>query len=414
MNDGDTVRTGEALPEFPVARECPFHPPAGYEELRTRGAVTKVRLPGGRTAWAVTGHAEARALLADPTMSSDHHRPNFPFAEPAMAALKDRSAGLPVGALVRTDPPEHTTQRRMLIPSFTVRRNAALRPDIQRIVDERLDAMLDHGSPADLVSAFALPVASGTICELLGVPYEDHDFFEEQARRRFTPGQVVDAFTALADYLDGLIRAKEKSPGDGLLDDLVTEQVVPGRLERSELVRYAMTLLLAGHDTSAHMIALSVLTLLEHPAQLAALRAEPELLPGAIEELLRYLSIIGSLARVATRDIEIGGRLIRAGDGVLIASGAVNYDAAHFDHPRELDVRRSARNHVAFGYGVHQCIGQNLARVEMDVALRTLFERVPSLRLAVPAEEVPVKQGLFFGLEELMVAWDGSGEGPQT
>ncbi|MFG2224942.1 cytochrome P450 [Streptomyces sp. NPDC048644] len=397
--------TSNGLPEFPLTRECPFQQPSGYAELRDRGPVTEVRLAGGRTAWAVTGHAEARKLLADPAMSSDHHRPNFPLAEPAMAALKNKDIGLLVGALVRTDPPEHTAQRRMLIPSFTVRRCAALRPNIQRIVDARLAAMLAQGPPADLVSAFALPVASGTICELLGVPYEDHDFFEEQARRRFAPGQVVDAFTALADYLERLIQGKEKSPGDGLLDELVVEQVLPGRLARAELVRYAMSLLLAGHDTSANMIALSVLALLEHPEQLAALREDPALLPGAIEELLRYLSIIGSLARVATKDIEVGGRRIRAGDGVLIAGGAVNHDPSQFHRPQELNVHRSARNHVAFGYGVHQCIGQNLARVEMETALRTLFARIPTLRLAVPADEVPMNQGLFFGIGELRVTW---------
>lgn len=393
------------LSDFPLTRECPFHPPSGYDELRARGPVTEVRLVGGRTAWAVTGHAEARELLADPSMSSDHHRPNFPHVVPALAAVKDQRSKRALGALIRTDPPEHTAQRRLLIPSFTVRRCAGLRPNIQRIVDERLEAMLDRGSPADLVSAFALPVASGTICELLGVPYQDHDFFEEQARRRFLPDQVDEAFTALIGYLDELIREKEKSPGAGLLDDLVVQHVLPGTLERSELVRYALPLLLAGHDTAANMIALSVLSLLEHPDQLAALRPDPALFPGAVEELLRYLSIVGSLARVATKDHEIGGRHIRAGDGVLIAVGAVNYDEVQFERPRELDVHRSARNHIAFGYGVHQCIGQNLARVEMETALRTLFERVPTLGLAVPAERVPMKQGLLFGLDELMVTW---------
>ncbi|GAA4798411.1 cytochrome P450 [Streptomyces ziwulingensis] len=402
---GHEDETAPALPEFPLTRRCPYRPPSGYDELRARGPVTEVRLPGGRTAWAVTGHAEARRLLADPALSSDHHRPNFPLVQPAMAALKDKDIGLLVGALVRTDPPEHTRQRRMLMSSFTVRRCAALGANIQRLVDERLDAMLAQGPPTDLVTSFALPVASGTICELLGVPYADHAFFEEQARRRFLPGQVVNAFTALADYLDLLIRDKERSPGDGLLDDLVIEQVLPGRLERTELVRYAMSLLLAGHDTSANMIALSVLTLLEHPRQLAALRTDPELFPGAVEELLRYLSIIGSLARVATEDIEIGGRHIRAGDGVLVAGGAANHDATQFERPEELDVHRSARNHIAFGYGMHQCIGQNLARVEMDTALRTLFPRVPTLRLAVPADEVPMNQGLFFGIAELKLTW---------
>ncbi|MFF3754694.1 cytochrome P450 [Streptomyces sp. NPDC002018] len=408
-NDGAAepeAGAADDLPEFPLTRECPFHPPSGYDELRARGPVTEVRLFGGRTAWAVTGYAEARHVLADLAMSSDHHRPGFPHVAPALAAVKDQRSKRALGALTRTDPPEHSKQRRMLIPSFTARRNAALRPSIQRIVDARLEAMLAQGPSADLVSAFALPVASGTICELLGVPYQDHDFFEEQARRRLIPEQVDDAFTALIGYLDKLIENKERSPGDGLLDDLVVEQVLPGRLERSELVRYALPLLLAGHDTSANMIALSVLALLEQPEQLAALRTDPSLFPGAVEELLRYLSIVGSLARVATQDIEVGGRRIRAGDGVLIAGGAANYDETQFDRPRELDVRRADRHHLAFGYGLHQCIGQNLARTELEVALRTLFDRVPTLRLAVPAEDVPMKQGLFFGLEDLMVAWD--------
>jgi pentalenic acid synthase len=254
------------------------------------------------------------------------------------------------------------------------------------------------------VASFALPVPSMVICELLGVPYEDHEFFEEQSRRRLDPAHE-DAFGNLHDYLDQLIQNKQRHPGAGLLDDLLASQVFPGHLDRAELVSFALVLLLAGHDTTANMLALGTFALLEHPEQLAAIRADRSLWRPAVEELLRYMTIVNGSPRVATEDIEIAGQMIKAGEGVLLSNGAANHDDALVERPDEFDVHRSARHHLGFGYGIHQCLGQNLARVEMEIAFGTLFDLLPNLRLAVPAHEIPAQQGLLAGVAELPVTW---------
>lgn len=297
----------------------------------------------------------------------------------------------------------------MLIPSFSVKRITSLRPEIHRIVDGLLDRMLEQGPPAELVSAFALPVPSMVICSLLGVPYADHEFFEEESRRILrgrTAEEAEDARLRLEEYCAGLIAAKQKNPGDGLLDELIEERLRTGSLTHEELVGLAMILLVAGHETTANMISLGTFTLLEHPEQLDRLKAEEDLMPAAIEELMRFLSIADGVLRVAKEDIEIGGQIIRADDGVLLPTSLINRDDTVYPSPDELDLDRSARHHVAFGFGIHQCLGQNLARAEMEIALRSLFTRIPELRLAVPAAEIPFKPGdTLQGMIELPLAW---------
>lgn len=385
-------------------RTCPYHPPAGYQPLREAGPLAHVALYDGRRVWAVTRHTEARALLSDPRLSSDRQNPAFPAPFARFAALQQVRS-----PLIGVDDPEHNTQRRMLIPSFSVKRIAALRPQIQQIVDALLDRMLAQGPPAELVSAFALPVPSMVICSLLGVPYSDHEFFEEASRRLLrsrTAEEAENARVGLEDYFDELIAHKEKTPGEGLLDELVHDELRTGALDREDLARLAMILLVAGHETTANMISLGTFTLLEHPGQLARLKAEEGLLPAAVEELLRFLSIADGLLRVAAADIEIGGQVIRADDGVLFPTSLINRDDGAYPAPDELDLGRSARHHVAFGFGIHQCLGQNLARAEMEVALRSLFARIPDLRLAVPAAEIPFKAGdTLQGMIELPLAW---------
>ncbi|MFI1968972.1 cytochrome P450 [Streptomyces cinnamoneus] len=400
----DTPSTAPSAPAFPQDRGCPYHPPAQYPELAARGPVGRMTLYDGREVWAVTGHAEARALLADPRLSSDRQNPSFPVVVPR---VEDQAAvGIP---LLGVDDPEHARQRRMLIPRFSLKRVAAMRPRIQETVDGLIDAMLDEGPEAELVSAFALPVPSMVICQLLGVPYADHEFFEAQSRALLaseTADEAAVARESLKAYLHRLVDAKEAHPGDGLLDELIADRLADGQLDRDELVMLVLVLLVAGHETTANMIALGTFTLLEHPAQLAALTAEPGLMPGAVEELLRYLSIADGMVRLATEDIELGGHTIRAGDGVLLPTSVINRDSGAYEQPDALDVRRVARHHVAFGYGVHQCLGQNLARAEMEIALTTLFARIPTLRLAVAPDEVPVKPGSTLqGLYALPVTW---------
>ncbi|MFJ6748951.1 cytochrome P450 [Streptomyces sp. NPDC091266] len=389
---------------FPQDRSCPYHPPTAYEPLRESGPLSHVTFYDGRKVWAVTGHAEARALLSDQRLSSDRQNPAFPIPIERFAAIRRLKA-----PLIGVDDPEHNAQRRMLIPSFSVKRIGAMRPQIQRIVDDLLDRMLAQGPPTELVSAFALPVPSMVICALLGVPYADHEFFEERSRRILRARTADEAETArieLEDYLGELIARKEKDRGDGLLDDLIADQLRAGSLEREELVRMAMILLVAGHETTANMISLGTFALLEHPDQLAQLRAEESLMPAAVEELLRFLSIADGMLRVAKEDIEIGGRTIRADDGVVFSTSLINRDGTAYPAPDELDLDRSARHHVAFGFGIHQCLGQNLARAEMEIALRSLFARIPGLRLAVPAAEIPFKPGdTLQGMIELPLAW---------
>ncbi|MFI0790579.1 cytochrome P450 [Streptomyces lydicus] len=393
----------EAIPYF-QDRTCPYHPPAGYRPLREAGPLAHVTFYDGRKVWAVTGHAEARALLSDQRLSADRQNPAFPIPVERLAAIRRMRT-----PLIGVDDPEHNTQRRMLIPSFSTKRVAALRPEIQRIVDELLDRMLAQGPPAELVSAFALPVPSMVICSLLGVPYADHEFFEEESRRLLrgrSADEAEDARIALEEYFTGLIAHKEKEPGDGLLDELITDRLRTGALEHEELARLAMILLVAGHETTANMISLGTFTLLEHPEQLTRLKAEDSLVPAAVEELLRFLSIADGMLRVAKEDIEIGGSVIRADDGVLFPTSLINRDDTAYPSPDRLDLGRSARHHVAFGFGIHQCLGQNLARAEMEIALRSLFTRIPDLRLAVPAAEIPFKPGdTLQGMIELPLAW---------
>ncbi|MFF0476309.1 cytochrome P450 [Streptomyces sp. NPDC004284] len=390
---------------FPQDRTCPYHPPAAYPRTEEERPLSRVTLWDGQQVWFVTGHAAARALLADRRLSSDSTRDGFPMpTERATATRRNRRA-----ALLGWDDPEHNAQRRMLIPSFTLKRAESLRPRIQETVDRLLDAMEAQGPPAELVSAFALPVPSIVICDLLGVPYADHDFFEEQSRRLLrgpTGADTQDALAQLEGYLGDLIDRKRLKRGEGVLDDLVARASEDDGPGRQELVQFASILLIAGHETTANMISLGTYTLLRHPERLAELRADPGLVPAAVEELLRFLSIADGLLRIACEDIEVAGTVIRAGEGVVFSTSVINRDASAYSDPDSLDWERSARHHVAFGFGIHQCLGQNLARAELEIALGTLLRRLPGLRLAVPAEEIPFKPGdTIQGMLELPVTW---------
>ncbi|WP_411102786.1 cytochrome P450 [Streptomyces sp. cmx-4-9] len=389
---------------FPQDRTCPYHPPAAYDPLREGRPLTRVTLFDGRSVWVVTGHAEARALLSDGRLSSDRRHTAFPTPSPRFKGLSDRRP-----ALLGVDDPAHHVQRRMLIPGFTLKQTNALRPRIQQTVDGLIDAMLAKGSTAELVGDFALPVPSMVICALLGVPYEDHAFFEGQSRRLLRgpeAADVEDALQRLDAYFVELIARKRRSPGEGILDDLIAQRLLTGEIDIEELVAMATILLVAGHETTANMISLGTFTLLRHPERLAELRADPSLLPAAVEELMRFLSIADGMLRVATEDIQTGGVTIRADDGVVFSTSVINRDGAVFAEPDALDWHRPARHHLAFGFGIHQCLGQNLARAELEIALGTLFARLPGLRLAAEPDRIPFKPGdTIQGLIELPVAW---------
>jgi cytochrome P450 len=398
---------GTPAPEFPMDRAdgCPFDPPPRLRTLQQDAPLAKVRIWDGSTPWLVTRYAEQRALLADHRVSADQTRPGYPSSAPI---TRDEDS---IGFIVMDDP-EHARFRRMVTAPFAIKRVEAMRPAVQRIVDGLIDDLLAGPNPVDLVRTFALPVPSLVICELLGVPYADHDFFQSHSSnlisRSVAPEARNDAFRALHGYLDELIGRKATEPADDLMSGL-TVRIAAGELNRSQAAGMGVLLLLAGHETTANMIALGTLALLENPEQMTLLRKsdDPRLVAGAVEELLRYLNIThNGRRRVALADIEIAGQTIRAGDGIIMANDIGNRDPAVFDEPDRLDLRRDARRHVAFGFGVHQCLGQPLARLELEVVYRTLYRRVPDLRLAVDFEEIPFKHdGFVYGVYELPVTW---------
>ncbi|MEU7082681.1 cytochrome P450 [Streptomyces sp. NPDC046409] len=404
-----TVRTGGAhapsAPEFPMPRAegCPFDPPPALKKEQEQGPLRKVRLWDGTTPWLVTRYADQRALLADPRTSADITRPGYPSSAPVRGSSF---------SFILMDDPEHARQRRMVTAPFTIKRVEAMRPAVQKIVDGLIDDMLAGPPRADLVQAFALPVPSLVICELLGVPYADHDFFQENSKilisRSAAPEERAAAHAKLIGYLDELMGHKIARPADDLLSGLGT-RVEAGELSRREAAEMGVLLLIAGHETTANMIALGTLALLEHPDQLALLRDsdDPKAVAGAVEELLRYLNIThGGRRRVAVEDIAIGGEVIRAGEGIIVPNDIGNRDPEVFADPDRLDLGRDARRHVAFGFGVHQCLGQPLARMELQVVYSTLYRRIPTLRLDAGLEDLSFKHdGAVYGVYELPVAW---------
>jgi cytochrome P450 len=394
--------------QFPLVRECPYAPPVEYAQIREEEPITTVGLPNGREARVVTKHEHVRQVLNDPSFSADRFHPDFPNFAPAGQTIQRDDAAR---NMLMMDPPEHGPARRAVLGEFTVRQIAALRPRMQQIVDERLDVMLAGPRPADLVEALSLPVPSMVICELLGVPYADHAFFQANTaamiKRETTPDDRRAAFERIRTYLDELIAAKEADPPDDLLGRQIRKRRDEGTYERRPLVSLGFLLLVAGHETTANMISLGTLALLDNPAQLDALRADPARTLGAVEEMLRYFTIVDTVvARLCIADTEVGGVTIRAGEGVLTLGQAANRDPDAFDQPDDFDIDRPARHHVAFGFGPHQCLGQNLARVELQIVFDTLLRRVPTLRLAVPVDELPFKSdAAIYGIYHMPVTW---------
>ncbi|GAA1229249.1 cytochrome P450 [Pseudonocardia alaniniphila] len=389
---------------FPATRgRCPFAPPTEVDHMRRESPVQRVTLWDGSKAWLVTGHAEVRDVLRDPTFSSEPHHPGFPWIN---QGLKSQNTGN-VPSFIRMDGDRHARLRRILAEDFTPRRAEALRPEIQQAVHECLDHIIEQSSPVDLMTALALPVPSLIICRLLGARYEDHQFFQERAGKLLQtfaePGELEQANHELLGYLSALADSKRAEPDHSIVSRLVSS----GELADSEIARQCMFLLIAGHETTANQITMSTLALLRAPDQLAMLRAQPELIRSTVEELLRYATIVHSGApRVATRDVRVGEEIIQSGDGVLCVLDAANHDERAFDAPGELDITRRGQPHVAFGFGTHQCLGQHLARVELHVVLETLLQRLPQLRLGVPFEQLRFKEdGAVYGVRQLPVHW---------
>jgi cytochrome P450 len=392
---------------LPVERQpgCPFDPPKELIEAREHGPISRFPFPDGHQGWLVTGYDLVRSVLADPRFSSRkelmRHHPTIDYGDIEVPPA-------PPGEFLLMDDPQHSRYRKPLVGKFTVRRMRLLTERIEEVTAEHLDAMEQSGPTADLVTAFAKPVPAIMICELLGVPYEDRGLFQENIDTFIGGKEVSDeelfaAYTATQAYLAELVAAKRANPTDDVLSDLTDSD-----LTDEELQGMALILLAAGLDTTANMLALGTFALLQNPEQLAALRADPALTDQAVEELLRYLSVAKGFQRVALEDIELGGHAIEAGTTVLLSYNTANRDPERFTDPHVLDLRRRDGGHLAFGHGIHQCLGQQLARVEMRVAVTALLDRFPTLRLAVPAEEVVLRPGHadIYGVKSLPVTWD--------
>ncbi|MET8681529.1 cytochrome P450 [Streptomyces sp. NPDC004647] len=408
MTDTASAESTAALPSFPMERKCPYSPPPAYAEMRAHNPVTKVKLAlSGREVWVVTRQEDVRRVLTSSEMSSSVKLPGYPLQFPVPDEVL-QTMELP---LVAMDPPDHTVRRRAIIPELTVKRMQALRPRIQEIVDEHIDAMLAQGGPVDLVEALAIPVPSLLFCELMGVPHQDtttfRAFAEKTVKSDVSPEEVAAATAEMDAYLDKLVAEKTENGSDDLLGRIIERNREERTLEHGDIVALGRMLLFGGFDTITNMIALGTATLLGHPEQLAEVKADPSLTAGAIEELLRYLSIADSATgRVALEDIEIGGVLIRAGEGIIALNGSANRDNTVFEDPDTFDIHREIKLHSAFGHGNHQCPGASLVRVELEIVFNTLFARIPGLRLAVPEDELKFKSHtLIHGMHSLPVTW---------
>src|SRR5271166_389741 len=388
MADISTETMSEAaaeVPEYPMARAagCPLAPAPVALELNAVKPLSRVRIWDGSTPWLITCYDAIRALFTDSRASVDDRKPGYPHWNEGM-----------------------------LSKPFTFKRVEGLRPAVQKITDDHIDAILAGPKPADLVETLSLPVPSLVISQLLGVPYSDAEFFQEQAHkgmgRYATAEESAEGATALARYIAKMVRAKVEEPTEDLVGDLA-ERVKAEELSVKEAAQLATGVLIAGHETTANMISLAIVALLEHPDQLALLRDtdDPKVIATAVEELMRYLSIIQTgQRRVAIEDIELAGEVIRAGEGIILDIPPANWDARRYSDPDRLDLQREDNPHVGFGYGRHQCVGQQLARMELQIVLHTLLRRIPTLRLAVPVEQLPFKHdALAYGLYELPVTW---------
>ena len=389
------------LPVIPAQRaaHCPLHPPPEFADWRNEAGLQRA-VWNGQQVWSVSRYQDIRAALVDPRLSAE-----------TLPDLFESSNEKPV-IFARTDDPEHHRLRRMMTSQFTFRRTEAMRPQIQKLVDDYLDAMIDKGPPADIVRDFALPVPSMVIALLLGVPSEDLELFQRNTSLgldvKSTDEERAQGFIAMYAYIQELVPRKERDPGDDLISRLITDYVATGQLDYNTVAVNAVIMMQAGHETTANMIGLGTVALLEHRSVFERLGQTDDaaVIANAIEELMRYLSIVhAQVDRIATEDLILGGQQIRTGDRLLMNLPAGNWDPEFVDSPDALDVARNARGHLAFGYGTHQCIGANLARVEMQVAFATLARRLPGLQLAVPPDDLRFKEADIYGMKELPVTW---------
>jgi cytochrome P450 len=396
-------------PRFPFPPSLvPYDPGQEIRELMAKCPVNRVQLPDDSTAWLVTGFDEAREVLIDQRYSRALvHAPGREVYG-VEATLAD--------GMIAMDPPEHTRLRKLVAGAFTEKRIQALRPRVARIVDDLIDAMLAGPRPTDLSHSFSLMVPASVICVLLGVPISDIDLFHEWSNVIFgdwgrSRDEIEEAYATMSRYISELIAQKRKAPEDDLISVLIDARDSTDKLTEDQLVQFCIALLAAGHETTANSINMSFVALCEHPAELARLRADPALIPAAVEEFLRYVIISGSgfvpLARITREEVCLGGVTIPAGETVLPSFNTANRDPAAFDAPDRFDVGRAPKTHLGFGAGAHHCLGAQLARMELQEAFRGLLTRLPGLRMTVPMSELEFREGqVIASMRELPVTWD--------
>lgn len=398
-------RLAPVVDALPTARPRgrPLDPPDELVAVRERAPMARLRYPDGHLGWLATGYDAVRAVLADRRFSSRYELIHLPMPGVDLGGL-DAVPPAPLGDLTGIDPPDHGRYRKPLVAFFTARRIAGLAAEAERVAHELLDAMGEQDGPVDLVAALAAPLPARMICALLGVPAAEHGRLAAQFAMITDLHAAFDdkvaAHAVAQERLRDLVRAKRDAPGDDVLSALTSSD-----LSDDELAAIGLFLLAAGLDTTKNMIALGAFALLEHPESLAALQADPVDLAGpAVEELMRYLTIAHTNVRAALVDVEVEGQVVAAGETVTVAIGAANRDPRRFADPDRLDLHRRAVGHLGFGHGIHQCLGQQLARVEMRAALPALVTRFPALRLAVSADDVPLlPDAALYGAERLPV-----------
>jgi len=392
-------------PRIPTAREHQYDPPELLGEWRAKCPVAPLTYADGHEGFIVTSYALAREVLQDERFSS---RPELRHSA-VHEVLGDGSPpedDVP-GMFVGMDPPEHTRYRKLLTGELSVRRMRELEPKIVATANRLLDAMETPERTGDLVPSFAMPLPSLVICDLLGIPYADWEVIrpvsERMLRTDSSADDVKQCYATIFEFLAEQVKRQLKDPQDDLLGGLCAT----AELSDVELTAIAFQLFTAGHETTANMLSLGTLCLLQHPEQLAAIRADPSLWQGTVEELLRYLTVIQfGISRGAREDVELNGVSIKAGQTVTISLPAANRDPQRFPDPDVFDIHRPASGNMSFGFGVHQCVAQQLARTEMRLGYQTLFDRMPDLELAVPADELEMRIiEIVYGVKSLPVRW---------